>query len=323
MVPTHDPPAGHVQMKVAYTGICGTDVKIAHGDMDGRFDAPWPIGHEVSGTIAEVGASVDGWHPGDKVTVLPLDWCDTCPACNAGFRHICHNLNFVGIDSPGSLQQRWNVRADLLVGIPDDMALRDAALVEPVAVAVHDVRRAGLAPGDEVAVIGAGPIGLLIAVVARNAGASVLVSEVAPSRRQLAASLGFPVVDPSIERLGELIRARTNGKGADVAFEVSGSGAGVLEMSEVLASRGRGVVVAIHGAPAPVDLFQVFWKELAIIGARVYEREDFDEAMRLLSAGAIPVDRLVTDVVPLDDAVGAIRRLAAGDDVVKIMVDCR
>lgn len=322
MVPTEDPPSGQVRIDVAYTGICGTDLKIAHGDMDGRFASPWPIGHEMSGTIEAVGDDVTGWHIGDKVTVMPLDWCGACPACRADLRHICHNLDFVGIDSPGSLQQRWNVSTDLLVRIPDAMDLRHAALVEPVAVAVHDVRRAGLAPGHHVVVIGAGPIGLLIAIVTRDAGALVLVSEVSPARRDLAADLGFSVVDPTTESLGERVEVWTDGKGAEIAFEVSGSSAGILAMSEVLAARGRVVVVAIHSRPQGVDLFAVFWKELEIIGARVYERDDFDEAIRLIGEGVIPVKYLITDVVPLSEAVVAIERLGSGSDVLKILVDC-
>lgn len=320
---TETPPPGHVRIDVAYTGICGTDLTISHGAMDHRITSPWPIGHEMSGTIAVVGAGVDEGRVGDQVTVMPLDWCGDCPACNAGHQHICHNLNFVGIDSPGSLQQRWNVRADLLVPLPGNVALRDAALVEPVAVAVHDVRRSGLAAGDDVLVIGGGPIGLLIALVAREAGANVLISEISRTRRELGELLGFRVVDPAAESVVERTRAWTSNKGADVAFEVSGSAAGVRALTEVLATRGKGVVVAIHSKPPEVDLFQVFWKELEIIGTRVYEREDFVRAVSLIAEGVIPTHRLITDVVPLRDAASVFARLSSGEDIVKLLVDCR
>jgi (R,R)-butanediol dehydrogenase/meso-butanediol dehydrogenase/diacetyl reductase len=323
LVPTLTPSPGQVQIEVAYTGICGTDLKIAHGAMDGRFHDAWPIGHEMSGTISAVGDGVTDWAQGDKVTVMPLRWCGRCPACLAGHSHICRDLDFVGIDSPGSLQQRWNVDADLLVRLPDALGLREAALVEPVAVAVHDVRRARLDAADHVVVVGAGPIGLLIAIVARYAGASVLLSEVSQARRALAASFGFTVIDPTDGLLGQRVRDWSDDKGADVAFEVSGSTAGALAISEVLKVRGRAVVVAIHSAPVPVNLFELFWKELEIIGARVYQRHDFDEAIRLVDGGEVPVERLVSDVVPLVQATAAIERLAAGGDVLKILVDCR
>ena len=112
------PAPGQVQIEVAYTGLCGTDMHILHGNMDARVNTPLVFGHEMSGTIAALGEGVTGWSVGDPVTVMPLDWDGTCPACLAGNQHICQNLNFIGIDSPGSLQQLWNVPADVLVALP-------------------------------------------------------------------------------------------------------------------------------------------------------------------------------------------------------------
>src|SRR5271166_5474578 len=96
------PGVGEVAIDVAYTGICGTDLHVLHGDMDSRVTPPAVLGHEMSGTIAAVGSGVDGWSVGDRVAVMPLRWCGECPACRAGNSHICQRLNFVGIDSPGS-----------------------------------------------------------------------------------------------------------------------------------------------------------------------------------------------------------------------------
>lgn len=320
---TDQPAPGEVRIAVAFTGICGTDLKIAHGAMDQRIRAPWPIGHEMSGTIDAIGRDVTGWNIGDKVTVMPLDWCGDCPACAEGHNHVCHNLDFVGIDSPGSLQQRWNVPARLLIRVPDDVPLRAAALAEPTAVAVHDVRRGEVARSDRVVVIGGGPIGLLISVVAAHAGASVLVSEVSGFRRGLAESLGLMTVDPSAEDLPGMVLDWSDGKGADVAFEVSGSKAGVLSLTDVLAVRGRGVIVAIHTEPTPMNLMAAFWKELDFRGARVYERQDFNDAVTLLQEGVIPVETLITDVAPLSDTPQAIERLASGDEIVKLIIDSR
>jgi 2-desacetyl-2-hydroxyethyl bacteriochlorophyllide A dehydrogenase len=317
------PARGEVQIAVAYTGICGTDLTIAHGGMDGRVTEPWPIGHEMSGTVAEVGPGVDGWSVGDKVTVMPLDWDGTCPACRAGTSHICHNLNFVGIDSPGSLQRRWNVKADWLVRLPASIDLRTAALVEPVAVAHHDVDRAGVERGDRVVVIGGGPIGLLIAVIARDRGARVLLSEVAASRLALAAELGFPTVDPTTDDLEAVVQEWTGGAGADIAFEVSGSVPGIKAMTDVLRRRGTGVIVGIQPKAPPVDVFGIFWKELRVVGARVYERTDFEAAVNLVANGSIPSDALISDVLPLSQTAAAIERLDSGEDVVKLLIDCQ
>ena len=139
-----EPGAGEVQIRVAYAGICGTDLHILHGNMDARVSTPLVFGHEMSGTIAAVGPDVSDWKTGDAVTVMPLSWDGTCPACLAGHHHICQNLDFIGIDSPGALQELWNVPARTLVRLPDGLRLDHAALVEPVAVAVHDVRRSEL-----------------------------------------------------------------------------------------------------------------------------------------------------------------------------------
>jgi len=317
------PGPGHVSIDVAFTGICGTDLKIAHGAMDHRFSAPWPIGHEMAGTIDAIGPDVTEWLPGDKVTVMPLSWCNDCAACARGHNHVCQNLVFVGIDSPGSLQQRWNVPAGLLVRIPDDLRLDHAALAEPTAVAVHDVRRGEVAPSDQVVVIGGGPIGILIALVARNSGGDVLVSEVSPFRRELVADLGFRTIDPSVDDLSTVVDGWSDGKGADVAFEVSGSAAGVRALTDVLAVRGRGVVVAIHTEPIPIDLMAAFWKELNIRGARVYERKDFEAAVTLLADGIIPAESMISGIVPLEQAGGAFERLSSAENVVKLLVDSR
>ncbi|WP_460917425.1 zinc-dependent alcohol dehydrogenase, partial [Plantactinospora veratri] len=248
-----------------------------------------------------------------------LEWDDTCPACRAGHRHICQNLVFVGIDSPGALQGRWNVRADLLVPLPEGLSLQHAALVEPVAVAVHDVRRSGLAAGDRTVVLGGGPIGVLIAVVAREAGAEVLLAEPDERRRATAAELGFRTADPG--DLVELVQEWTGGAGADVAFEVSGAAPAVLAATDVVRVRGTVVVVAIHPQPRPMNLQRVFWRELTILGARVYERADFERAVELLAAGVVLADAVITTVVLLTEVADAFATLESGR-AMKILVDC-
>jgi len=190
------PGSGEAQIEVAYTGICGTDLHILHGDMDARVTMPAVLGHEMSGTIVAIGEGVEDWSPGDLVTVMPLVWDGTCPACRAGNNHICHNLDFLGIDSPGSMQASWTVPQDVLVALPPGLSLERGALAEPTAVAVHDVRRAALREGEKALVVGGGPIGLLIACAARAVGGDVLVLEVSEARRAFAETIGLRAVDP-------------------------------------------------------------------------------------------------------------------------------
>jgi (R,R)-butanediol dehydrogenase / meso-butanediol dehydrogenase / diacetyl reductase len=317
------PGPDEVRLDVAYVGICGTDLHVKHGAMDARVTLPAVIGHEMSGTVAAVGEGVGEWRPGDRVTVMPLRWCGACAACRAGHRHVCQNLVFVGIDAPGALQQSWTVDQRLLVALPERLPLDHGALAEPVAVAVHDVRRAGLRPGDRALVVGGGPIGILIALVASAAGADVLVSEPNRFRRAVAARLGLATVDPLTDDPATRVEEWTAGAGADVAFEVSGSGPGLRVATLALRVRGRLVVVGIHSQPVAVDLFRVFWRELELIGARVYERADFERAVELLADGAIPAPRLISAVEPLDRAPDAFARLEHGADVLKVLIDCR
>jgi 2-desacetyl-2-hydroxyethyl bacteriochlorophyllide A dehydrogenase len=315
------PGPGQVRIDVAYTGICGTDLHILHGAMDHRVKPPSVIGHEMSGRIAEVGPGVSGWVEGAAVTVMPLDWCGSCPACWRGHRHICQRLNFVGIDSPGCMQSSWIVSADWLVPLPAELSLQHAALAEPTAVAVHDVRRSGLVAGEKALVVGGGPVGLLVALVAQTVGADVRVLEISPDRRAVAVAAGLAVLDAYTEDVASHVDAWTDGAGADVAFEVSGSGAGVATATEVLAVRGRLVMVAIHSAPREMDLFRLFWRELTVVGARVYERTDFDRAIALLASGAVPATPLISSVLPLEYAAEAFAALERGT-VVKVLLAC-
>jgi len=316
------PPApGMVQVQVAFTGICGTDLHIVHGAMDGRVAPPAILGHEMAGRVTAIGEGVDGWRPGDPVTVMPLVWCGECAACRIGATHICQRLSFLGIDASGSLQPYWTVPAETLVSLPSDLSLRTAALAEPTAVAVHDVRRAELSAGQRAVVIGGGPIGLLVAVVAKEKGADVLLVEPNDGRRSLAEATGLATLDPCAREVAAEVVEWTDGDGAEVAFEVSGAVPGIQAAIDALGPHGRVVVVAIHTTPPPVDLFRIFWRELTLVGARVYERRDFEEAVRLLAAGQIPVDALVTDVLPLPKTAEAFTALDAGH-AMKILIDC-
>jgi 2-desacetyl-2-hydroxyethyl bacteriochlorophyllide A dehydrogenase len=316
---TTPPGPGQVQLRVAFTGLCGTDLHILHGNMDARVHTPLTFGHEMSGTISALGDGVTGWAVGDAVTVMPLDWDGTCPACLAGNQHICQNLNFIGIDSPGSLQELWNVPAGVLVALPAGLRLDHAALVEPVAVAVHDVRRANLQPGQKAVVIGGGPIGVLIASVAREFGGEVVVIELDANRRAQIDALGFTTLDPRETDQVEWVNEWTGGAGADVVFEVSGAAQAVLGATDLAKVRGTLVVVAIHPVPREINLQRLFWRELSILGARVYQRVDFETAVELLAGGVIPAELLITRIVPLDQTQEAFADLEAGR-AMKILV---
>lgn len=319
---TAAPAAGQVQIRVSHCGICGTDLHIFHGNMDHRVKMPQVIGHEMSGTVTRVGEGVDTWKEGDRVTVRPLDYCGECPACKAGHSHICQKLKFIGIDSPGAMQGVWNVPAHTLHRLPAHLSFEQGAMIEPIAVACHDVRLGELQKGEYVVVQGGGPIGSLIALVARHQGARVLVAEINPYRLKMLESLGIRGVNPKETDLVELVNDETGTAGADVVFEVTGAPPAAELMTKLPRVRGRIVMVAIHAKPVPVDLFRFFWREIKMVGARVYEPEDFEQAIELAASGALPFDKLITNTLPLDGLESGFHQLEGGGDVMKILIQC-
>jgi threonine dehydrogenase-like Zn-dependent dehydrogenase len=283
---------GEVEISPAFTGICGTDLHVLHGAMDARVTCPAVLGHEMSGTVSRVGPGVTGWSAGEPVTVVPLLSDGTCPACLAGHSHICHNLNFVGIDSPGAMQQRWVVPAGTLLRLPADLPLDVAALVEPTA------------------------------VVAWLGGADVRLAEVNSYRRRLAASLGIKVLDPATDDVAAVVAQWTGDAGVSLSFEVSGAPAGIAAAVDSLAVRGRLCVVAVHPVPREMNLHRFFWRELTLVGTRLYSRPDWDRAVALIAAGHIPARELITAVVPLGSAPDAFAAIERGGEVMKVLVDC-
>lgn len=314
------PGPGQAQLRIAYCGICGTDMHVFHGNMDARVGMNRIVGHEMSGVVEAVGEGVTNVQPGQKIVVRPLDPCGDCPACQRGHSHICHKQKFLGLDTDGAMQELWNAPAHTLHILPEDMRLDHAALIEPVAVACHDVRMAAVAPGEDVVVIGGGPIGVLVAMVARAAGGKVVISEVNKTRLAIAAKLGFDTINPSEVDLKASIEDRTGTKGADVVFEVSGSQPGVDAMTAVAATRARIVMVAIHAKKPQIDMFQFFWRELQLIGARVYEPQDYEKAIKLVAEGEIDAKTIITDVSPLADIQGAFESLDSSPTALKSLI---
>jgi (R,R)-butanediol dehydrogenase/meso-butanediol dehydrogenase/diacetyl reductase len=314
------PQADEVQIKVAYGGICGTDLHIYHGNMDRRVTFPQIMGHEISGVVAAVGEHVTGFAVGDAVCVMPLDVSGCLPR-DAAYSHICEHLRFMGIDSPGGFQSCWTVPAYTVHRLPPTMSLRYGALIEPLAVACHDNRMGRVQAGEDVVVLGGGPIGMLVAMVAQAAGANVLLSEINPYRVEFARSLGLDAINPQQRDLVAYTLEKTDGRGADVVFEVTGSQAGAETMTQLARIRGRIVVVGIFSKPAPVDLFRFFWRELNLQGARVYEHEDFERAIQLAASGRLALDRIITQVRPVEELQAGLQLMEQGGEVMKILLE--
>lgn len=317
-----NPIKGEVRIKVAYSGVCGTDVHIYHGMMDKRVNIPETIGHEMSGIIDAIGEDVTEFSIGEKVVVRPLDDRGVKPS-DKGFNHICEDLKFIGIDSPGSMQQYWNVPAFTLHKLKPETDLKLAALIEPLSVAVHDVRLSELKADETAVVLGGGPIGLLVAMVAKETGAKVIVSEVNENRIKKAKELGLNAVNPTKLDLVEYVKDQTANRRADVVFEVAGVQPALDVMTEVAGIRGRILMVAIHGQKKEIDLFKFFWKELRLIGARVYEKEDYERAIELITINELPFEKMITDVQPLSNIQKVFENIDNKPDGMKVLMDCQ
>ena len=315
------PSLDEVRLDVAFCGICGTDMHIYQGHMDARVETPLTIGHEVSATVAELGDGVSSVAVGDRVAVRPLKFGEAHPF-DKGNAHVGKNLKFIGIDAPGGMQYSWTVPAYTLHKLPDTVSLEQGALAEPTAVACHDVRLGEVTPGETVVVIGGGPIGILVALVAREKGARVIVSEINEKRVEKIDTLGLETINPKKMDLVETVYSKTNEAMADVIFEVSGSQPGVDAMTSIVNVRGRIVVVGIHPQPRQIDLFRFFWSELELIGTRLYEEEDFDEAIALMGAGKLPIEELITKMYPIDDVQAAFETIEDHPEGIKYLIKC-
>jgi 2-desacetyl-2-hydroxyethyl bacteriochlorophyllide A dehydrogenase len=316
--------AGEALLRVRRVGICGTDLHIYQGHLDHRVPKGGIIGHETFAEVAEAPAG-SGFASGDRVVVEPLRVCGQCRACRMGADYICYRLKVLGVDVPGGMQEYWTVPAARLIKVPDTLSDDHAALMEPLAIATHDVTRAGVKAGDAVLVFGGGPIGCLIALVARHRGARVLVLEVNPFRIDLLKGFGLEVFRPDPGAAGrDVVRTVldwTGGDGADIAFEVTGNAAAVRLMTEVVCVWGAISVVAIHAEPMLVNLYPMFARELTMHGSRLYARSDWEEAIRLASTGAVPVGPLVSRRIPLEDLQKGLEEALAGGPVMKVLVD--
>lgn len=311
---TPQTPRGWVEVEVAYVGLCGTDLHICAGEHP-RAQPGLVIGHEIVGVVRGISAATAGLVDGTPVVVNPLLSCGECAMCRSGRPHTCGRLRLIGIDVPGGATARLAAPVSNLVPVPVGTDLRTLAFAEPLAVAVRAVRRGLVGLGERVLVIGAGPIGLAVAMTARLAGAeSVTVVEPSDRRRALAADLGFATSASAADAA-----AAADGQQAQVVFDAAAHPAVAAGLAAATAEGGRVVLTGVYGAPAAVDLQQITFKELTVIGTRVYSSDDLRAATQLIVDGRFDPSPMLTKTVSLADGADAIAELRAGTQV-KILV---
>lgn len=305
---------GQVMITPAYTGICGSDLHLYLGGPmpPVGVDTPHPLsgetlpvtfGHEFSGTVTELGEGVEGLAVGDRVAVEPLMVCGQCPPCLDNRYNTCWQMGFIGISGRGGglseqivVEQRW-------VHKVGDMPLDQAALIEPLAVAMHGVKLSGAKAGDVALVGGAGPIGLLTAASLKAIGATVIISELSEIRRAKAAEADVAdhILDPRETDVVTKVRELTGG-GADVAFECAGVQPVFDTLADALKMGGVLQILAIYSAPAQVDMVKVVLKELQIRGSIGYANVH-KEVIDLVNSGKINLAPFITHKIPVEDYV--------------------
>lgn len=320
--PIPKPLPGEILLEVSRVGICGTDVRIFQGHLQSRVGPRRILGHEVVSMVRESFAG-GKFRVGDRVAVQPTIFCGECAACHQGFTHVCQNLRILGIDQDGALQQFWAVPEKRCHHVPDSISDDQAALIEPLAVAVHSVRSAALRAGETATVIGAGTVGLLIAILAAKAGAKVTVLEINPFRLEFARQFQLSALNPREQDIERTLFDLTQGTGMNVVFEASGSTDGARMMTSLAAARGRAILVGIHNGETPVNLYRIFSHELSIQGVRAYSSDDFKEAIRLLSTGEIDLAKIISRRFPIEQVQQAVELAVSSASVMKILVDFR
>ena len=297
-------------VKLEYGGICGSDVHIYNHNHPAAH-VPLILGHEYCGRIVEVNTKKrNDLKPGDLITSHPLDGCGVCIPCLTGSPNACKEVRIYGIQQDGVFTEYLLVPVSKIYKLNENIDPRLGSLVEPLAVAVHDVKRSGMSVGQDIFVVSAGPIGLLIALVARHAGArNVVLCEINKYRRQLTESLGFKVLDPLLPDFEKNALEITDGKGYEVVFEASGAEQCAAYMTTLTSQQGTGVVVGVPNGPYPIETFKVLSRELKIIGVRIHPQYHFAEAVDLVNEGVFndALEKLVTHTFPLTKLEDAIK----------------
>ncbi|MDR1908547.1 MAG: alcohol dehydrogenase catalytic domain-containing protein [Spirochaetaceae bacterium] len=328
--PLPELPPGHVLIRVAWAGICGTDRHEYTGPnfipvtkphrLTGRT-APLILGHEFAGIIAETGPGVEHWRRGDRVTANGTLSCGACEACRRGRYNICEKLGFVGVSRDGAFAEYVSIEAARLFPVPPGLSLRHAVLAEPLACGLHAARLLGDISGRDVAVVGPGVIGLACFFASREAGAGrILVAGMGNARRELVESCGGVYVDAGAENLREAVRARFGGA-ADIAYECVGLQSSLDSCLDILKPSGALMVMGVYEKPPVFRMndFQEGERRLFTSQAHV---DEIAPALGLLAGGAVDAERLITGEVTLDTLVrnGFEELLAHGEAHIKVLI---
>ena len=317
------PAKGQVLLRMTHIGICGSDIHVYHGK---HPFTSYPItqGHEVAGEVAELGEGVDGLKIGQKATIQPQVVCDKCHPCLSGKYNLCEELKVMGFQTTGAASHFFAVDSSKVTALPDEISLAEGSMIEPLAVGVHAVNQAGGAKGKNVIVLGAGPIGNLLAQVARGMGAQkVMITDISDFRLKKAAECNIDIcVNTNTMDLAKEIATHFGPDKADVIFECAGNN---ITIGQAITHARKGstiVVVAVFDGLATVDLALANDKELCLNNTMMYRNEDYIDAIELVKTKKVKLTPLITRHFPFCEFKSAYEFIDANrETTMKVIID--
>lgn len=322
-VPVPEIGAGQVLVKIMEIGVCGSDIHVYHGEHP-FTSYPVTQGHEVSGVIEKLGDGVEGLKVGQKVTIQPQVVCGECWPCRNGKYNLCESLKVMGFQTTGVASEFFAVDAEKVTPLPEEMSLEEGAMIEPLAVAVHAVRRAGDVTGKDICVLGAGPIGILVAQAAKGLGAGrVMVTDVSGLRLEKAKECGADMVVNTRERdFGEAFVEFFGPDKADVIYDCAGND---VTMGQAIKYARKGstiILVAVFAKMASVDLAVLNDHELDLNTSMMYRSEDYEKAIELVQEGKVRLMPLLSKRFPFREYLEAYKYIDENrESTMKVLID--
>jgi len=312
-----------ILLRIKCIGVCGSDVHVFHG-LHPFTSYPVVQGHEFSAVVEAAGKNISGVEPGMKATARPQIVCGRCKPCRRGDYNICDVLKVEGFQAPGCAQELFVTTPDKIVPLPESFTFDQGALVEPAAVAVHSTARAGTIKEKNVVVLGAGPIGNLVAQLARSRGAKkVVITDISDFRLDVARKCGImETSNPENEDLAMTSKRIFGDEGFDTAFEAVGVEKTMDDAVGSIEKGGTIVVLGVFGEKPRIDMSIIGDRELSIIGTLMYKHEDYQKAVELIESGDIVTEPLVTKHFPFEEYMKAYEYIdEQRDKSLKIMID--
>lgn len=317
------PGADQVLVKMERIGVCGSDIHVWHGTHP-FTSYPVTQGHEVSGTVVQVGPEVKNVSVGQRITLQPQVICGECYNCRHGKYNLCEKLKVMGFQTTGCASEYFAVDAKKVLALPDSLSFDAGAMLEPLAVAVHAVNRAGDVSGKSIAVLGAGPIGNLVAQTARGFGAAdVLITDISQYRLNLAAACGIPhTMNSRDTELGAGMEDAFGPDKADVIFDCAATDATIGQAIRYARKGSQIILVGVFGKMAHVDLAVLNDHELDLNTSMMYRREDFEKAIELVNRDLVHLEPLMSQHFPFEEYAKAYQFIDANrEKTMKVLID--